>query len=116
MAPTGSRFAVACSKGTYVRVLAEDIGAALGTAAHLDELRRTGFGQFHDRPQPSALEDWERGNPAGLLGVREALPHLPVVSLGSTGAEAARQGKAAVLTQVARSTAGSWRVAARSGR
>jgi len=35
---------VACSKGTYVRTLGEDIGAALGCGAHLDSLRRTGSG------------------------------------------------------------------------
>jgi tRNA pseudouridine55 synthase len=39
-------FAVGCSKGTYVRVLADDLGAALGTGAHLAALRRTGFGPF----------------------------------------------------------------------
>ena len=37
---------VACSKGTYVRVLAEDIGAALGCGAHLAALRRTARGGF----------------------------------------------------------------------
>ena len=35
-----------CSKGTYVRVLAEDIGTALGCGAHLSALRRTGSGRF----------------------------------------------------------------------
>jgi tRNA pseudouridine55 synthase len=35
---------VCCSKGTYVRTLAEDIGAALGCGAHLAALRRTGSG------------------------------------------------------------------------
>lgn len=35
---------VSCSKGTYVRVLGEDIGAALGCGAHLTALRRTGVG------------------------------------------------------------------------
>jgi tRNA pseudouridine55 synthase len=35
---------VTCSKGTYVRVLGEDIGAALGCGAHLNALRRTGVG------------------------------------------------------------------------
>lgn len=35
---------VACSKGTYIRTLAEDIGAALGCGAHLAALRRTGAG------------------------------------------------------------------------
>jgi len=37
---------VACSKGTYVRVLAEDIGRALGCGAHLAGLRRTATGGF----------------------------------------------------------------------
>jgi tRNA pseudouridine55 synthase len=35
---------VTCSKGTYIRVLAEDIGEALGCGAHLTMLRRTGVG------------------------------------------------------------------------
>lgn len=37
---------VACSKGTYVRTLAADIGAALGCGAHLSALRRTRIGRF----------------------------------------------------------------------
>jgi tRNA pseudouridine55 synthase len=37
---------VRCSKGTYVRSLARDIGIALDCAAHLESLRRTSFGQF----------------------------------------------------------------------
>lgn len=37
---------VVCGKGTYIRVLAEDIAAALGTCAHLAELRRTATGPF----------------------------------------------------------------------
>ncbi len=35
---------VRCSKGTYIRVLAQDIGAALGCGAHLNALRRTAVG------------------------------------------------------------------------
>jgi tRNA pseudouridine55 synthase len=38
------RIRVTCSKGTYVRVLGEDIGAALGCGAHLNALRRTAVG------------------------------------------------------------------------
>ncbi len=38
------RLAVTCSKGTYIRVLGEDIGKALGCGAHLQALRRTGVG------------------------------------------------------------------------
>ena len=37
---------VVCSKGTYIRVLAEDIGEALGCGAHLSALRRSGAGRF----------------------------------------------------------------------
>jgi tRNA pseudouridine55 synthase len=37
---------VVCSKGTYIRVLAEDLGEALGCGAHLSALRRTGVGPF----------------------------------------------------------------------
>jgi tRNA pseudouridine55 synthase len=37
-------FRVTCSKGTYIRTLAEDIGEALGCGAHLVALRRTGVG------------------------------------------------------------------------
>jgi tRNA pseudouridine55 synthase len=37
---------VSCSKGTYIRTLAEDIGAALGCGAHLSALRRTGSGSL----------------------------------------------------------------------
>ncbi len=39
-------FTVACTKGTYVRVLAHDLGNKLGCGAHLTRLRRTGSGKF----------------------------------------------------------------------
>ncbi len=37
---------ISCSKGTYIRALARDIGEALGTGAHLDALCRTKSGGF----------------------------------------------------------------------
>jgi len=40
------RIVVRCSKGTYIRALAEDIGEALGCGAHLGALRRTGVGRL----------------------------------------------------------------------
>ena len=43
---TALRLTVRCSKGTYVRTLAEDLGAALGCGAHLIALRRTASGPF----------------------------------------------------------------------
>lgn len=40
------RLRVACSKGTYIRALARDIGEALGCGAHLTDLRRTRIGDY----------------------------------------------------------------------
>jgi len=40
-------FRIACSKGTYIRSLAHDLGKALGVGAHLSALRRTKSGSFH---------------------------------------------------------------------
>ena len=45
-APPDAVLRVACSKGTYIRVLAEDIGRALGSCAHLVALRRVATGPF----------------------------------------------------------------------
>ena len=44
--PTNTPIRVACSKGTYIRVLAEEIGDALGVPATLSALRRTQAGVF----------------------------------------------------------------------
>ncbi|MBP8770868.1 MAG: tRNA pseudouridine(55) synthase TruB, partial [Thiopseudomonas sp.] len=43
---TQARILVACSKGTYIRSLVEDIGAVLGCGAHVAQLRRTEAGPF----------------------------------------------------------------------
>lgn len=42
-------FRVACSKGTYIRSLARDVGEALGSGAHLSALCRTRIGPYHLR-------------------------------------------------------------------
>lgn len=72
------RLLVECSSGTYVRGVARDLGAALGTAAHLDELRRTAVGGFSvDRAVPAdSLDDPEAVSRAWLTPA-EALAHLP---------------------------------------
>jgi tRNA pseudouridine55 synthase len=44
--PPHFTFTVLCSSGTYVRTLAHDIGAAVGTGAYLETLRRTTIGEF----------------------------------------------------------------------
>ncbi|MBU8921612.1 MAG: tRNA pseudouridine(55) synthase TruB [Bacteroidales bacterium] len=76
------RIEVHCSKGMYVRVLAEEIGDALGVPAHLHRLVRTEIGHFHldDAIDDDSLEQLlEMENPG--TGLSEALQHLPQVEL-----------------------------------
>ncbi|MDR1855416.1 MAG: tRNA pseudouridine(55) synthase TruB [Azoarcus sp.] len=73
----GERFdvRVACSKGTYIRSLAIDLGRALGCGAHLDALRRTRIGAF-DLSQAVTLERLEAAAPSerpALLAPVDAL-------------------------------------------
>ncbi len=77
-----------CSKGTYVRVLAEDLARALGSCAHLTSLRRTAVAPFPAGAMVS-LESLQ-ADPAAvpLLPADAALPGLPAVHLE---AEAARR-------------------------
>jgi tRNA pseudouridine55 synthase len=64
---------VTCSKGTYVRVLGEDIGAALGCGAHLNALRRIGVGALQAE-QMITLEDLlVHPDPRSLLAPVDAL-------------------------------------------
>lgn len=68
-------FTLECSKGTYVRVLAADIGQTLGTVAHLERLRRTEVGAFRvdDAIALDALVALDPGAPLPLIPVRQAL-------------------------------------------
>ncbi|MGE5423753.1 MAG: tRNA pseudouridine(55) synthase TruB [Syntrophothermus sp.] len=52
-------FRVSCSKGTYIRSLARDIGEALGSGAHLTALTRTRIGPYHLRDAYS-VEDLKK--------------------------------------------------------
>ena len=54
--PPDVRFVVECTKGTYVRTLAHDVGQSLGVGAHLVQLRRTKIGQL-DVARAFALDD-----------------------------------------------------------
>jgi len=87
--PGEIEFEVACSKGTYVRVLGEEIAAALGTLGHLGALRRLEVEPFHPRDMVSlaAIEDWvgRAGDPESppewLLPVDAAFAGLPRIDL-----------------------------------
>ncbi len=64
--PPRFSFRVRCSTGTYVRTLAHDIGAALGTGAYLETLRRTVIGAF-DVKNAAQLNDLTPENWQGRL-------------------------------------------------
>jgi tRNA pseudouridine55 synthase len=89
-------FEVRCSKGAYMRVLAEDLALALGTVAHLTGLRRLSVAPFGGSPQWSfeALEDISlQARRAVLLPVDAALGSSPRYDLPASQVMALRQGR-----------------------
>jgi tRNA pseudouridine55 synthase len=81
-----AQITVACSKGTYIRTLAEDIGAQLGCGAHLIGLRRTETAGYLLK-QAITIEQLEAlsidARAALLLPVDSAIESLPVVTLNA---------------------------------
>ena len=85
--------AVSCSKGTYVRTLAADLGRDLGVPAHLAALRRTSASGF-DLAEATPLDEVERLGRAGgpgelaarLIPLAGALRHLPALALDERSA------------------------------
>ena len=90
---------VRCGKGTYIRVLAEDIGAALGCGAHLTGLSRTASGGFA-LADAVTLEDLqqrsEAARDAALLPVDALVAGLARLDLGDNDAIRLAQGQAVV--------------------
>jgi tRNA pseudouridine55 synthase len=87
---------VGCSAGTYVRAIARDLGAALGSAAYLGALERTVSGPFSvdDAVSLDALRDAPRETIARrLLPLDAGLDALPVVTLDAAGAHAVERGQ-----------------------
>ena len=90
------RLRVRCSKGTYIRVLAEDIGGALGCGAHLAALRRTASSGFDVR-EAIALEPLAamsaRERQARLVPMARLLEPLPRAELDAAQEARFRQGQ-----------------------
>jgi tRNA pseudouridine55 synthase len=91
---------VACSKGTYIRTLAEDIGKALGVGAHVIALRRLAAGPFTlDKAVTlNTLEGLRQGEAfadmdALLLPPEASLGQFPLVHLSEAGGFYIRQGQ-----------------------
>lgn len=81
---------VACSAGTYIRTLAEDIGRAVGLGAHLTALRRTRAGKFKIE---DAVSLDETDDPAvRLVSMNDAIGHLPEVRLTDERVSRTRNG------------------------
>jgi len=92
---------VRCSRGTYVRTLADDIGQALGVGAHLTALRRTASGSFTqlaaitlEELSLSRLDSLLQGR---VISVKKALAGLLELHLTEAGCRRIRNGIAPTL-------------------
>ena len=96
-------FSVDCSKGTYIRVLAEEIGRALGCGAHLTALRRTRTGGF-SLAQAITLDALEtmsnEARDACLLPMDCLVSVLPRVDLDADSSHYLRQGQGIWLSKL----------------
>ncbi len=97
-------FRVTCSKGTYVRMLAEDIGEALGCGAHLTALRRTGVGALtleHAVTLDALADLSEAERDARLQPVDALLSTFPAVRLDDEATKRFLHGQRLRLADVA---------------
>jgi len=93
-------FKVGCEAGTYIRKLCHDIGLALGSGAHMQELRRTRTGPFHEDETLVTLHDlkdayveWKENNDERLLRkailpMEYALLHIPKIVIRDSAVDA----------------------------
>ena len=101
-------FEVTCSRGTYVRTLAADMGQELGCGAHLKSLRRTACDHLSvdQALTPDQLAERSAAGKTPLLSLRTALSHLPAVEWRSQLIARLRLGQQEVLAQLGRPRAG----------
>ncbi|MCA3844351.1 MAG: tRNA pseudouridine(55) synthase TruB [Burkholderia sp.] len=96
-------FRVTCSKGTYVRTLAEDIGEALGCGAHLTMLRRTGVGALtleHAVTLDALSDAAESARDAWVQPVDALLSTFPSVRLDDASAKRFLHGQRLPLSEL----------------
>jgi len=94
------RLETSCSKGTYVRTLAEDIARALGTCGHVAELRRVNVEPFETEPMVTldAVQACaEAGTLPTLLAADRGVPHLAEVRLGQAATARVMHGQPAAV-------------------
>ncbi|GAC1568069.1 MAG: tRNA pseudouridine(55) synthase TruB [Vulcanimicrobiaceae bacterium] len=86
-----ARLAVACSEGTYVRTLCEDLGVAIGTVAHMGALLRDASGPFV-LYESLTFEEIEADPLAALIAPERVIP-FPTIVLDGRGAADFRAGR-----------------------
>ena len=91
-APPLVELRVRCSKGTYIRSLAEDIGAALGSGAHLGALRRTAAGGFRI-DEAVTLDELGAAARERLLPLASLLAGFPATQLDAASEARLRNGQ-----------------------
>jgi tRNA U55 pseudouridine synthase TruB len=80
-------------------VLAEEIASALGSAGHLESLRRTGFGRF-SIDQAVSVPVQPEAAASALIGPREALSDMAELRVDSALAARVRHGQVACLREI----------------
>lgn len=105
------RAVVECSSGTYVRVLADDLGRALGGGAHLDHLRRTRIGSFGE----ADMRPLESVGPDAVLSPAAAMRDLAAVPVDDDTARAIRTGLALDRVPLGATGDGPWAMLDASG-
>ena len=98
---------IECSKGTYIRSIAHDLGKSLGCGAHLGGLRRTKVGKFSERDMVSLdalgrTENWD----SFLSPIGSALSQLPSLVLKADDCRKLLNGQEVVLAK--RENQGCW--------
>jgi len=92
------RLRIACSEGTYVRTLCEDIAAACGTVGHMGALLRDASGPFV-LSESWTLDEVERGPDEALVPPERVIP-IPTVVLDGRGATDFRAGRMVPLAEM----------------
>ncbi|MBE9561905.1 MAG: tRNA pseudouridine(55) synthase TruB, partial [Proteobacteria bacterium] len=92
---------VHCSKGTYIRTLAEDIGEVLGCGAFVSHLHRIGVGNYWDMIDYTTLEQQANIEELDklLIPMQTAISHWPKVDLSTELAYYIQQGQAVQTSQ-----------------
>jgi tRNA pseudouridine55 synthase len=101
-APPSVTLRIECGKGTYIRVLAEDLAVAVGSRAHLTALRRTSSGAFvlEHAVAFERLETMDAtSRDALLLPIDALLAGLPAVAVDASAAAALTQGRSAAAPE-----------------